>query len=202
MGNDEFPYYNASMKVGYARVSTADQSLDLQIDALKQAGCEKVFHDIASGARTARPGLQDALAYVRRGDLLVVWRFDRLGRSLPHLIATVTTLEDRGVGFHSLQESIDTSTSGGKLIFHMFGALAEFERNLIRERTEAGLKAARARGRLGGRPKALDDKRQELLFKLYDEKQHSIAEICELVGISKTTLYDYLRRRDEAGSRD
>ena len=150
VGNDEFPHYNASMKIGYARVSTADQSLDLQMDALKQAGCEKVFYDVASGARTARPGLQDALEYLRRGDSLVVWRFDRLGRSLPHLIETVTTLEERGVGFHSLQESIDTSTSGGKLIFRMFGALAEFERNLIRERTEAGLKAARARGRLRG----------------------------------------------------
>lgn len=114
----------------------------------------------------------------------------------PHLIETVTILEQRGVGFHSLQESINTSTSGGKLIFHMFGALAEFERNLIRERTEAGLKAARARGRTGGRPRALSETKTQLLFKLYGEKQHSIVEICELVGVSKTTLYEYLRRRD------
>lgn len=192
---DEFPHYNSQMKIGYARVSTKDQTLDLQLDALKQAGCEKIFHDIASGAKTGRPGLIEALAYVRKGDSLVVWRFDRLGRSLPHLIETVTSLEERGIGFHSLQESIDTSTSGGKLIFHMFGALAEFERNLIRERTTAGLKAARARGRTGGRPRALDDKKKALLFKLYDEKQHSITEICELIGVSKTTLYDYLRKR-------
>ena len=184
------------MKVGYARVSTNDQTLDLQLDALKVAGCEKLFHDVASGAKTARPGLAEAMDYMRHGDTLVVWRFDRLGRSLPHLIETVTILERRGVGFHSLQESIDTSTSGGKLIFHMFGALAEFERNLIRERTQAGLKAARARGRTGGRPKALNETKSQLLFKLYDEKQHSIAEICELVGVSKTTLYEYLRRRD------
>lgn len=120
------------MKIGYARVSTNDQSLDLQLDALSQAGCDKLYHDIASGATTARPGLSDALTYLRAGDSLVVWRFDRLGRSLSHLIETITMLEERGIGFHSLQEAIDTSTSGGKLIFHMFGALAEFERNLIR----------------------------------------------------------------------
>ncbi|MGB1249175.1 MAG: recombinase family protein [Candidatus Promineifilaceae bacterium] len=184
------------MKVGYARVSTNDQTLDLQLDALKVAGCEKLFHDVASGAKTVRPGLIEAMDYMRHGDTLVVWRLDRLGRSLPHLIETVTILEQRGVGFHSLQESIDTSTSGGKLIFHMFGALAEFEHNLISERTKAGLKAARARGRKGGRPKALNETKRQLLFKLYDEKQHSIADICELIGVSKTTLYEYLRRRD------
>ncbi len=185
------------MKIGYARVSTNDQSLDLQLDALRTAGCEKLFQDVASGASTVRSGLNEALDYVRQGDTLVVWRFDRLGRSLQHLIATVTDLEQRGVGFHSLQESIDTTTSGGKLVFHMFAALAEFERNLIRERTEAGLQAARDRGKLGGRPLALNDTKQKLLYKLYDEKQHSIAEICELIGVSKTTLYEYLRRRKQ-----
>lgn len=183
------------MKIGYARVSTNDQSLDLQLDALSLAGCDKLFHDVASGATTARPGLIDALAYLRMGDSLVVWRFDRLGRSLSHLIDTVTALEERGIGFHSLQESIDTATSGGKLVFHMFGALAEFERNLIRERTQAGLAAARARGKTGGRPRSLDANKQALLFKLYDAKQHSIAQLCDIFNISKSTLYDYLRRR-------
>ena len=189
------------MKIGYARISTSDQNLDLQRDALKSAGCEEIFQDVASGAKTARAGLDKALAYVRAGDTLVVWRLDRLGRSLSHLIKLVTELEERGIGFHSLQESINTSTSGGKLIFHMFGALAEFERNLIRERTQAGLKAARARGRKGGRPKALNAKKTELLFKLYDEKQHSIAELCELLGISKTALYGYINRRKEKVSK-
>lgn len=190
-----------NMKIGYARISTSDQNLDLQRDALKSAGCEEIFQDVASGAKTARAGLDKALAYVRAGDTLVVWRLDRLGRSLSHLIKLVTELEERGIGFHSLQESINTSTSGGKLIFHMFGALAEFERNLIRERTQAGLKAARARGRKGGRPKALNAKKTELLFKLYDEKQHSIAELCELLGISKTALYGYINRRKEKVSK-
>lgn len=185
------------MKVGYARVSTDEQDLSLQIDALTQAGCQKIFRDQASGARTARPGLQDALAYLRRGDTLVVWRLDRLGRSLQHLIETVTVLEERGVGFQSMQESIDTTTSGGRLIFHIFGALAEFERNLIRERTQAGLAAARARGRKGGRPKALDGEQTELLYTLYDSKEHSIREICDILSISKSTLYNYLGQREK-----
>ncbi len=183
------------MKIGYARISTSDQTLDLQVDSLKAAGCERIFHDIASGAKTTRPGLDEALDYMRPGDLLVVWRLDRLGRSLPHLIQIVTALDQRGIGFNSLQESIDTSTSGGKLIFHMFGALAEFERNLIRERTEAGLRAARSRGRQGGRPRALDAKKTKLLYKLYDERQHTVSEICDMLGISKTALYRYLQRR-------
>src|SRR5919201_955449 len=143
------------MNIGYARVSTQDQTLDLQKDALTKAGCERLFSDTASGASTERKGLEQALGQLREGDTLVVWRLDRLGRSLPHLIETVTALEQRGIGFRSLTESIDTTTSGGKLIFHIFGALAEFERNLIRERTLAGLAAARARGRSGGRPKVL-----------------------------------------------
>src|SRR5258707_723528 len=142
------------MLVGYARVSTEDQTLDLQKDALTKAGCRRIFTDVASGASTERKGLDQALDHLREGDTLAVWRLDRLGRSLPHLIETVTTLEGRGIGFKSLTESIDTTTSGGKLIFHIFGALAEFERNLIKERTQAGLEAARARGHLGGRPKA------------------------------------------------
>jgi DNA invertase Pin-like site-specific DNA recombinase len=150
------------MKVGYARVSTQEQNLSLQKDALKKAGCGKIFHDQVSGAKVKRPGLQEVKAYARESDTLVVWRLDRLGRSLNHLIETVTALEERGVGFQSLQESIDTTTSGGRLVFHIFGALAEFERNLIQERTRAGLAAARARGRQGGRPRALDAKKQAL----------------------------------------
>jgi DNA invertase Pin-like site-specific DNA recombinase len=141
------------MLIGYARVSTQEQTLNLQRDALEKAGCNKIFTDTASGAKTERIGLEEALSYVRKGDTLIVWRLDRLGRSLPHLITTMTDLEERGIGFKSLTENIDTTTSGGKLIFHIFGALAEFERNLIRERTQAGLLAARARGRRGGRPK-------------------------------------------------
>lgn len=183
------------MLIGYARVSTLEQNVNPQIDELKKAGCEKIFRDKASGAKTERPGLNEALDFLRKGDSLVVWRLDRLGRSLKHLIETVGLLEDRGIGFRSLQESIDTMTSGGRLIFHIFGALAEFERNLIRERTLAGLKAARARGRKGDRPLALNDKKTELAYRLYDEKQHTIKEICQMLGISKPTLYAYLVRR-------
>lgn len=185
-----------NMKIGYARVSTYEQNLALQTDALEKAGCEKVFHDQISGASTKRAGLDEALTYLREGDTLVVWRLDRLGRSLKHLIEMINLLDDQGIGFQSLQESIDTTTSGGKLIFHIFGALAEFERNLIRERTQAGLAAARARGRKGGRPKSLDVKKQTWLYRLYDEKKHSVQEICELVGVSKSTLYAYLRERE------
>jgi DNA invertase Pin-like site-specific DNA recombinase len=185
------------MKIGYARVSTNDQDLALQLEALKQAGCEKIYKDKASGTKEARPGLQEAFDFLREGDMLVVWRFDRLGRSLRHLIDTMLALEERGIEFQSLQESIDTTTSGGRLIFHMFGALAEFERDVIRERTKAGLAIARARGRKGGRPKALDENKTELLYKLYDEKEHSIKDICNMLGISKSTMYAYLDRRQQ-----
>src|SRR5215216_5603682 len=142
------------MLIGYARVSTIDQTLALQQDALQQAGCERIFTDTASGARAERQGLDEALDFARAGDTLVVWKLDRLGRSLRHLIETIRQLHERGVGFKSLTEQIDTTTSGGKLVCHVFGALAEFERDLIRERTQAGLIAARARGRHGGRPKS------------------------------------------------
>lgn len=142
--------------VGYARVSTFEQFLDLQRDALDAAGCKRIFTDTAGGGRSDRPGLQQALDYVRDGDVLVVWRLDRPGRSLKYLIEVITALNERGISFVSLTEQIDTTTSGGKLIFHVFGALAEFERDVIRERTQAGLAAARARGRMGGRPKKLD----------------------------------------------
>src|SRR3954447_1345256 len=144
------------MLIGYARVSTADQTLNLQLDAFKNIGCTKIYTDTESGAKPERKGLDEAISYARDGDTLVVWRLDRLGRSLKHLIETVTSLQTRNIGFRSITEQIDTTTSDGKLIFHIFGALAEFERDIIRERTQAGLIAARARGKRGGRPKALN----------------------------------------------
>src|ERR687893_1269192 len=177
------------MLLGYARVSTHDQTLHLQRDALAKAGCNKIFTDTASDARTERKGLDEALNFLRKGDTLVVWRLDRLGRSLPHLISTMTDLEERGIGFKSLTENIDTTTSGGKLIFHIFGALAEFERNLISERTTAGLTAARARGRIGGRPKTLTPEQRRIAQALYNDKQHSIVEICQTLKVSRATLY-------------
>jgi DNA invertase Pin-like site-specific DNA recombinase len=180
------------MLIGYARVSTLDQTLALQQDALTEAGCERIFTDTASGARTDRPGLADALWHLRRGDTLVVWRLDRLGRSLEHLIETIRRLEQQGIHFKSLQEQIDTTTSGGKLVFHVFGALAEFERDLIRERTHAGLQAARARGRLFGRPKALSPRKSEQLRTLAKDKRTTVAEICQTLGISRATYYRYV----------
>jgi DNA invertase Pin-like site-specific DNA recombinase len=184
------------MLIGYARVSTQEQTLHLQQDALTKEGCTKIFTDTASGTKTERKGLDEALHYVRKGDTLVVWRLDRLGRSLPHLITTLTSLEERGIGFKSLTENIDTTTSGGKLIFHIFGALAEFERNLIRERTQAGLSAARARGRKGGRPKALTVRQTSIAQSLYADKKTSIPEICRTLKISKATLYRYVKPRE------
>lgn len=182
------------MLVGYARVSTNDQTLDLQIDALKKAGCEKIYTDTASGAKTDRKGLQEALNHLRSGDVLIVWRLDRLGRTLKQLIELINTLNDSGIGFKSQQESIDTTSSGGKLVFHIFGALAEFERELVRERTRAGLDAARARGRNGGRPKVLDDpKKIERLKKMYDSKQYQVSELLEMFNISRGTLYKYVK---------
>jgi len=178
--------------LGYARVSTDDQNLHLQLDALNLAGCEKIFEDRFSGAKSERPGLQNILDYARSGDTIVVWRLDRFSRSLKDLIDIVTLLGSKEIGLKSLQEAIDTSSSSGKLIFHLFGALAEFERNLIRERTQAGLKAARARGRHGGRPKALSQDKQALSVKLYDDKKHTVYQICEMMGISKPTLYKYI----------
>ena len=180
------------MLIGYARVSTDDQNLHLQIDALKKSGCEKIFEDRFSGAKSERLGLQKALQYLRSGDTIVVWRLDRLGRSIKDLIDMVSLFESKGIGLKSIQETIDTSSSSGKLIFHIFGALAEFERNLIRERTQAGLQAARARGRTGGRPKALNDDKRALTVKLYEEKTHTVIQICQMMGISKPTLYKYL----------
>lgn len=184
------------MLIGYARVSTQDQTLDLQTDALTRAGCERIFTDTASGAKAERPGLQEAINDLRAGDTLVVWRLDRLGRTLKHLIATVSDLNEQGIGFKSLQESMDTTTPGGKLIFHIFGSLAEFEREVIRERTNAGLQAARARGRFGGRHsmQTLDPKKVALARKLYADQTMPVQEICSTLHIGRTTLYRYIRR--------
>ena len=183
----------SAMKLGYARVSTHEQNLDMQRDALLVAGCEKVITDKASGTAATRPGLDKLKEQLRAGDTLVVWRLDRLGRSLRDLIAWMTYLDEHKVGLLSLHEAIDTSTPSGKLTFHLFGALAEFERNLIGERTQAGLAAARARGRKGGRPTALDSDKRDLAVRLYNEKTMPIAKICTMLGISKPTLYAYVR---------
>ncbi|MGB8330438.1 MAG: recombinase family protein [Polyangiales bacterium] len=180
------------MLIGYARVSTDDQHLDLQNDALMAAGCERIYRDKASGAKAERPGLKRAFEDIRAGDTLVVWRLDRLGRSLKDLIRCAEDLEQRGAGLKSLHEAIDTNSSGGRLVFHLFGALAEFERNLVRERTQAGLEAARARGRLGGRRKTLDLEQRRHVVELYRSRQHTVKEICRLMGISKPTLYAYV----------
>ena len=166
------------MLVGYARVSTIDQNLDLQKDALGACGCARIFTDTSSGAKAARPGLDEALKHCRAGDTLVVWKLDRLGRSLPHLVETVRNLVDQGVGFRSLQEAIDTTTSGGKFVFHVFASLAEFERDIIQERTKAGLSAARARGRKGGRPKGVDERKKKATIALKKELERSVKDIC------------------------
>jgi DNA invertase Pin-like site-specific DNA recombinase len=186
------------MKIGYARVSTPDQRLALQVDALRKVGCRQIYEEVVSGARVERPVLQQVLTHVREGDVLVIWKLDRLGRSLKHLIDVVTDLEHRGIGFKSLQENIDTTTSSGKLVFHMFGALAEFERDLIRERTQAGLVAARARGRRGGRPRGLSKQATATALAaetLYREGKLSVAQIAAQLRIAKSTLYVYLRHR-------
>ena len=184
------------MRVGYARVSTHEQNLELQLDALRKAGCERVFEDKASGAKSERPGLAKAREMLRPGDTLVVWRLDRLGRSLKHLIEAVTDLDEAGVGFLSLTESIDTTTNGGRLVFHIFGALAEFERGLIRERTLAGLAAARARGRKGGRPKKMDAKKLSQAKALLVSRDQSVADVASLLKVGRATLYRALKEED------
>jgi DNA invertase Pin-like site-specific DNA recombinase len=185
------------MNIGYARVSTDDQNLNYQEDALKQAGCVEIFKDVASGSKSNRTGLEKALDYAREGDTIVVWRLDRLGRSIQHLIETVKTLSKRNIGFKSLQESIDTCTSGGKLVFHIFSALAEFERDLVVERTSAGLKAARARGRFGGRPKLLDNRQVKRMVEIYNQQTNTVTEICKIYNITRPCFYNYLRKHRE-----
>jgi len=184
----------AVANVGYARVSTVDQDPALQLDALASAGCTKVFEDRASGARADRVGLQSALDYVRDGDVLIVWKLDRLGRSLPHLIETIRTLEKRGVGFHSITEAIDTTTPGGRLVFHLFGALGQFERDLIRERTRAGLIAAAARGRKGGRKPVVNPEKLRRARGIIDHGL-TVREAASRLKIGKTALYEALRKQ-------
>lgn len=180
--------------LGYARVSTSDQDAALQVDALKAAGCYRVFVDVISGSLAARPELDKLLDQIRPGDTLVVWRLDRLGRSIRHLIDQLATLAVREVGFRSLQETIDTTSSGGRLVFHVFAALAEFERDLIKERTNAGLKAARARGRTGGRPPQLTPNQVKTAKRMYAEQEMTVAAIGEVLGVSRTTIYRTLKR--------
>jgi DNA invertase Pin-like site-specific DNA recombinase len=180
--------------LGYARVSTAEQNADLQTDELTAAGCWRIWTDHASGSLERRPALDEVLGALRPGDTLVIWRLDRLGRSLRHLIEVVTDLDARGVGFRSLGESIDTTTPGGRLVFHLFGALAQFEREIIRDRTIAGLEAARARGRKGGRPAKLTPAQQAMAKRLYAERRHTVAEIGALLGVSRTSIYRLLGR--------
>jgi DNA invertase Pin-like site-specific DNA recombinase len=178
--------------VGYARVSTQEQSTNLQLDALARAGCGRVFSESASGAQRERPELARALDYMRRGDTLVVWKLDRLARSLKQLIETVESLEGKGIGFRSLTESIDTTTAGGKLVFHIFAALAEFERSMIRERTRAGLDAARARGRVGGRPRSLTGTDLEMAKTLLANPELTVEQVAKRLGVAPATLYRYL----------
>jgi Site-specific recombinases, DNA invertase Pin homologs len=179
------------MLVGYARVSTQEQTPRAQLDALHAAGCERIFEEKASGAQRDRPQLKAALDYMREGDTLVVWKLDRLARSLKQLIETVEAMAERGVGFQSLTEQLDTTTAGGRLFFHIFGALGEFERSIIRERTVAGLNAARARGRTGGRPKSLDESDLAAARALLADPEIPVAEIARRLKIDQSTLYRY-----------
>lgn len=180
------------MLVGYARVSTLDQNPDLQVKALKSAGCKRLFVEKASGAQRDRPELMAAIDYVRGGDTIVVWKLDRMARSLKQLIETVEELEQRGIGFKSLTEAIDTTTSGGRLVFHIFAALAEFERSIIRERTVAGLAAAKARGARPGRKPSLDANDIEAAKALLAKGELTVAEVAGRLGVAPSTLYKHI----------
>jgi DNA invertase Pin-like site-specific DNA recombinase len=187
------------MKIGYARVSTREQSLSMQIDALKNAGCDQIHEEIASGAKTSRPVLEEIMRNLREGDTLIIWKLDRLGRNLAHLIHLTTKLIEKKVGLISLNDPIDTSTAQGRMVFGIFASLAEFERELIRERTQAGLKSARVRGRKGGRPKGMTQaaiEKATIAEALYKNGSIPVKKIAEQLGISKTTLYLYLRYRN------
>lgn len=185
-----------SRQIGYARVSTGDQDLSLQIDALEKAGCVRIFEDKASGAKSARKGLDECLASLRQGDTLVVWRLDRLGRSFQHLVGLINDLKDRGIGFRSIKDgSIDTTTASGELVFNIFASMAQFERELIRERTRAGLAVARARGKHGGRrPITSSDPKVKAAKAMHADPDHSINEICKTLQISRATFYRYINQ--------
>ena len=179
-------------RIGYARVSTRQQDPALQLDALKQAGCARIFRDVGSGTIRKRPQLEDCLDYLRAGDTLVVWRLDRLGRSLRHLVDVVAQLEQRRVAFHSLREAIDTATPAGKLQLHIFASLAEFERELIRERSQAGREVAKAAGRLGGRPVKLTPEKRAAALTMRERGDMTMAQIARALGVGRTTLYEHL----------
>jgi len=187
------------MKVGYARISTREQNLDMQVIALEEAGCEKIYEEVVSGAKADRPILNNLIDQLRPHDVLVIWKLDRLGRSLKNLVGLVQQLIDRKIGLCSLNDPIDTTSSQGRLIFNMFASLAEFERDVIRERTQAGLSAARLRGRTGGRPRGLSKRAETTAYAaetLYKEKKMTVNDICKKLTISKTTFYKYLRFRN------
>ena len=189
------------MKIGYARVSTKDQNLDLQIDALQKDGCEKTYTEVMSGTKYDRPQLQEMVANLRKRDIVVVWKLDRLGRSLKHLVELVNLFIQQEVGLRSLHDHIDTTTPQGRLIFNIFASLAEFERDLIQERTTAGLAAARARGRMGGKPKGLSQKNESIACAaetLYKEGKLTVSQIISQLGIARSTFYNYLRHRGVA----
>jgi DNA invertase Pin-like site-specific DNA recombinase len=186
------------MRIGYVRISSADQNPDLQLDALSGAHCDQIITDRISGTVATRPGLDQVRQILRSGDVLVVWRLDRLARSMKDLVEWMAYLEERQVGLESLQEAINTTTTAGKLVFHIMGAIAEFERGLIHERTMAGLRAARARGRKGGRPRKLSKEDRSTLVRLYAEGHMSVKKLTELYGISKPTLYRCIQEHQEA----
>jgi len=181
------------MIIGYARVSKTDQNLELQIDELKKAGCVKIFTDVATSAKKKKLEFTKTLEHLRKGDVLVVWKLDRFGNSLKHLIQVISELNERGIGFKVLKENIDTTTSGGKLIFHIFGALAEFDRGIIRKKAKAGLKDTRPWDSLGGRPKKMDKEKIKMAQSLYDSRTMTIDKICKQLGISKATFYKYIK---------
>jgi DNA invertase Pin-like site-specific DNA recombinase len=186
------------MKIGYARVSTKEQNLSLQLDALKKEGCERIYQEKISGAKADRPELQKMIEQLRSGDVIITWKLDRLGRSLRDLVNLVNEIQDKGAGLKALHDAIDTTTPHGKLFFHFSASLAEFERDIIRERTKAGLEAARARGRVGGRPKGLSKAAKDkamIADTLYRQGEMSVTEICGYLGIARSTLYKYLRHR-------
>lgn len=186
------------MLVGYARISTSDQRLDLQKDALLRAQCERIFEDVVSGVNEKKKALDEALDYLRPGDTLVVWRLDRLGRSLKQLVVLINDLKERKIEFRSLVEAVDTGTVTGQFFFHITAAFAELERNLIRERTMAGLRAARARGRCGGRPRAIEPKTFKMALDLYNANNSTVGDICTQLGIASRSFYRYLKEHKDS----
>ena len=184
------------MKIGYARVSTDEQKLDAQLDALKKDGCEKIYEEKRSGGKKDRPILEECLNDLRSGDTLVVTKLDRLGRTLKQLVELIEEFKERGIHFRCLIDPIDTTSASGEFFFHIMGAFSELERNLIRERTQVGLRAARSRGKMGGRPETISSDKKELAYQLYMENKRSLKEISESIGISRMTIYRYIEKRE------